>query len=87
MSIHIHIEKLVLEGLPLGPGQEAQVGAAVRSELARLLAEGGLSRELTARRDVPALAAKLLAVPPPPSARPVQWGQSIARSVYGGLEP
>jgi hypothetical protein len=46
MNVNLHIERLVLLGMPLAPGGGAQARAAVAAELARLLASGGLSDAL-----------------------------------------
>jgi hypothetical protein len=87
MKIHVHIERLVLDGLPLGPGGGARVQAAVEAELARLLAQGGAEGGVAeawpaggAVPDVPATAIRLA-----PGARPAEIGGEIARSVYGGI--
>ena len=40
--IKVHIERLVLEGLPVMRSEGPLVQAAVQAELSRLLAEGGL---------------------------------------------
>ena len=53
MSIHLHIERLVLEGLDARPGQGPAIRAAVERELARLLATQGLNA--TASRSEPHL--------------------------------
>lgn len=42
MKVHLRIDRLIIDGLPLGPGDAARVQAAVEAELARLVAEGGL---------------------------------------------
>ena len=42
MSVRIHIERLVLDGLPVGREQAGAVRAAVEAELSRLLGERGL---------------------------------------------
>ena len=41
MNINLHIERLILDGLPIEPRQRAQVQAAVEAELARLLRPAG----------------------------------------------
>ena len=46
MNINLHIERLVLDGLPVAPSQGAQVQALVERELARLLAQDGISKQL-----------------------------------------
>jgi hypothetical protein len=42
MSVHIHVERLVLEGLALGPHEGRAVSRAIRQELARLVDAHGL---------------------------------------------
>jgi hypothetical protein len=42
-SVVLHIERLVLDGLPVSHGQSASVQAAVETELARLLSQQGVS--------------------------------------------
>ena len=87
MKIHVHIERLILDGLPIGPGG-ARVQAAVEAELARLLAEGSTAEGNIAQAwpaggavpDVPAAPIQLRA-----GARPAEIGGQIAASVYGGI--
>ena len=43
MNIKLHIERLVLDGLPVTRSQGPLVQAAMEAELARLMAEGGLA--------------------------------------------
>ena len=45
-NIHLHIERLVLDGLPIDRGQGPHVQAAVEAELTRLLTENGLDATL-----------------------------------------
>ena len=47
-SIAIQIDRLVLDGWELGPGQERRLRAALADELERLLATGGLHEALLA---------------------------------------
>jgi hypothetical protein len=42
VNVRVHIERLVLDGLPVGRAQAGAVRAAVEAELARLLGERGL---------------------------------------------
>ena len=46
MNINVSIERLVLDGLPVSSAQGSLLGAAVETELARLLATGGLKMGL-----------------------------------------
>ena len=84
MNVRLHIERLVLDGLPLAPGQAPLVQAAVETELARLLATGGVAPGLSGLGAVPALRADGLQIAP--GAAPAGIGRQIARAVYGGIE-
>ncbi|MFF0148741.1 hypothetical protein ATK36_5936 [Amycolatopsis sulphurea] len=59
MTIEVHIDRIVLDGLEVPPGQSRALGEAVRAELARLLGEaprGTWRASRHARRiDVPGL--------------------------------
>jgi hypothetical protein len=83
MNIDVNIERLILDGVPLPPGQQPQVRAAVEAELARLLAEGGLYPELAAGGAVPSLPAGNVEMTG--DGNPAQLGTQIARAVYGGI--
>jgi hypothetical protein len=83
MNINLHIERLVLDGLPLERGQEPLLRAAVQAELARLITADGLSSALTSGGATPRLQAGQISLSRDSSSR--QLGQQIARAVYGGL--
>lgn len=83
MRIRLHIERLVLDGLPSAGADRALLRAAVAGELARLLAAGGLDRDLAAGGAVARLSA-------PPirfgrGERPDAIGRAVARSVHAGI--
>jgi hypothetical protein len=80
MTIHIHIDRLVLEGLPLGHHEGPLVQAAVEAELARLMGSGTPppSGGATARVTAPEISIT-------PNNSPTRLGQQIARSVHGGI--
>ncbi len=42
MNINLHIERLVLDGITLSPGESPLLKAAVEAELTRLLMSGGV---------------------------------------------
>ena len=47
MNVHIDIERIVLDGLPLAPGDEARFRAALEFELARrVIVDGGETNEV-----------------------------------------
>ena len=83
MNINIHIERLILDGLPLAHSQGPLVQAAVEAELARLLAADGLASSLQAGGAlycVPAGSIQMAS-----DDNPNTLGQQIARAVYGGI--
>ena len=83
MDIHVQIDRLVLEGVTLPPGGRDTLGMAVETELARLLAEGGLAEAWQAGAAVPHLRAGAVSL----GGSPADLGAGIARAVYGGLGP
>lgn len=82
MNINLHIERLVLDGVPLAPNQRPALQAAVAAELTRLLEQDGLQNRLSsgAFYSVPAAGIQL-----PHDASPAQLGKQIAGTVYKGI--
>jgi hypothetical protein len=83
MSVRLHIDRLVLDGVSVAAGGRPQLQAAIESELARLIAAGGLSPELANGIAVPAVRAPQMTLAP--NAKPAQLGTAIAGAVYGGV--
>ena len=83
MNINLHIEWLVLDGLPIGHSQGSLVKAAVEAEFTRLLIENGLAPNFQSGGAVPSVKADGIQVTNDGS--PVDLGQQIARVVYGGI--
>jgi len=83
MNINLHIEQLILEGLPLTRNDRAVVQAAVEAELARLMTERGLGPSLQAGGAMPSMSAPGLQLTA--GSTPAQMGQQIAQAVYGGI--
>ena len=81
MNIHLHIERLILDGLPIAGGQGAAVRVAVEAELIRLFAATGIT-PASSRAEARVSAAEIQCLPGM-TAR--QLGQRIGRSVFGGL--
>jgi hypothetical protein len=46
VNINLHIERLVLDGLPIEARQSGLIRSAIETELARMLASNGLNPEL-----------------------------------------
>lgn len=83
MNIHVHIDSLVLDGLPVDAGDGGLVQAALEAELTRLLAAGALAPGLRAggaRPSVPSEEIDLTG-----DATPATLGQRIGEAVYGGI--
>jgi hypothetical protein len=85
MTIHVHIDRLVLEGVPVSTAQGPVVQAAVEAELARLLtlADGGGPRVAWTSSTVPRVQAP--GVELAARERPDSIGRRVARSVHAGL--
>ena len=83
MNIKLHIERLVLDGLNVGPGQGVQVKAAVEAELARLLTSGGVSEALQSGGAF--YQVRTGGVEVAAEGSPARLGHQIAHAVYGGI--
>jgi hypothetical protein len=83
LNINLHIERLVLDGLPVARLDGPLVQAAVEAELSRLLTAQGLSPSLLQGGAMPALRGDSLQLVSESS--PSQLGTQIAQAVYGGL--
>ena len=86
MNVELHIERLVLTGVPLPPGGRAALAGAFGRELTRLIQDGGLARDLVSGTGAPRLTATLgpAAAAARPGAGP-RLGRELARSVYSSL--
>jgi len=83
MNIHLHIERLVLDGLPITGQQAPLVQAAIEAEMTRLLTTQGLAANLQAGGALPTIRADALQFAPGSS--PTHLGAQIAQAVYGGI--
>ena len=83
MNLRIHIDRLVLDGLPVSDSQGPLVRAAVEAELSRLFTEGGLAPGLAGGGALPSLAAG--SISPAPGEGPADLGHRIATAIYGGM--
>lgn len=83
MNITLHIEKLVLGGLPLTKSQGPLIRAAVEAELMRLIAAHGLTQELCTGGAFPFVPTKGLRFTN--GADVAHLGARIAQAVYGGI--
>lgn len=83
MNINLHIEQLVLDGIAVEPYHQADLKAAVVSELSRLLVSNGINSAVQSSNRVRATQDGLIAFGMHPEA--FVLGQQIAQSVYGGI--
>jgi hypothetical protein len=84
MNINVNIDRLILEGVSVPQAQRPLLQSSVEAELGRLLTEGGVGENWRSGGAVPSVSASpiQLAV----DGNYTQWGQQIARSVYGGID-
>jgi hypothetical protein len=83
MNINLHIERLVLDGLPIARSQGVLVQRAVETELARLLAADGLSPGLLGGGVLPHVPAIDIQLTSGNDSTVI--GRQIAQSVHGGI--
>jgi hypothetical protein len=83
MTIKLHIDRLILDGIAIPHSQRPLLQAAVEAELSRLITAEGLSSQLMNDGAIPQVSASNL--PLNPNSSPTQLGQQIAQSVYGGI--
>jgi len=77
MNVELHIERLVLNGVPLPSGGRNALAGAFGRELTRLIRDGGVSPALLGGISSPRLTATLGPTGP--------LGTELARSVYSCL--
>ena len=82
MNINLHIERLVLDGVNVAPGQRHLLQSIVATELTRMLTDGGLSPSLAQSVALPRITADVIHMT---DNNPTHFGQQIAKSVYGGI--
>lgn len=82
MNIDLHIERLILDGIDLTPRQRHLLQTSMTAELIRLLNEGGMAPHLTGGIALNRLSTSAVQWN---GDNPVQLGQQIAQSVYGGI--
>ena len=82
MNINLHIDRLVLEGVNIAPGQRHLLQASVEAELARLLSGGVLAPGFAEGTNLSRVSANGIELT---GNKPAQLGRQIAESVYGGI--
>jgi hypothetical protein len=82
-NVSLHIERLVLEGLPVGTHEGPLVQAAIEAELARLFADGALAGTGLQGRTVPLVRAEPMALAGMGGGEAL--GTQIGQAIYGGI--
>ncbi|MDB5034126.1 MAG: hypothetical protein JWQ98_1367 [Chlorobi bacterium] len=82
MNITIHIERLILDGIDINHADRPALQAAIETELARLMADGGIEG-LRSGGATPVLRAP--AIDLVRGSTPARMGEQIAGAVHGGL--
>ena len=83
MTIRVHIERLILNGLPVPRTQRRTLGGALETELGRLLAAEGIGPGLTAGGALTHLRAGELR--PGGATDASALGTQIATAIHGGM--
>jgi len=83
MKINVHIERLILDELPINRAQSHVVQATVESELQRMLMNGQIAPEF--RHDTVVAKHSGAGFEFNPKTTPRQFGTHIARSIHEGL--
>ena len=84
MKIHVHIERLVLDGLPIDRHSAPLIQEAVQAELSRLFTDSGASQSLLLGGAVPSL--RTMPIHIASRSQPEAMGQKVANAVHGGLQ-
>ena len=82
MNINLHIERLVLDGVNIIPGERHLLQTSVESELTRMLMNGGLSPALVQTTNLPRLSTSDIQLA---GNNAKQIGQQTAQSIYGRI--
>lgn len=83
MNIQLHIERLVIDGLPLNRAQSGVLQAALERELSHRLSEGLLNPKLLSGRHAPHIQGGTIAIN---DLAPTRLGEQIATAVHDGIK-
>lgn len=83
MKVHLHIERLILDGLPVERRDATLVQASIEAEMVRLLSTEGVAPSLLSGGSLHAQRADSISVTR--DTTPAELGTQIAQAVYGGL--
>lgn len=89
MNIHMHIERMIIEGVDLPPAQRHLLQAAVEAELGRLLAAREISTNFKNVGSQVGIVAPVLQLNSSPDAKVLgaQVGASVYSAITGSEQP
>ncbi|MGB3299228.1 MAG: hypothetical protein WBA76_13235 [Phormidesmis sp.] len=83
MTLNLHIDRMIIEGLTLPHSQRSKFQASVEAELSRLFSVHGVPLTVQKGDRIPHILADLPITNQP---NPVQLGQQLAQSIYTHLQ-
>lgn len=83
MNINLHIERLILDGLPIEGGDGGALQIAIETELTRLLTHSGITPNLQMGTALPSIRADSIQLTA--QSNVAQLGRQIAGSVHNGI--
>lgn len=83
MNVHLRIDHVVLEGLPVEQGDDRLLQAAVEAELTRLLADGPITPDLHTGGGRLSLQSEDIHVTD--NDTPATLGRKVGRAVHGAI--
>jgi hypothetical protein len=83
MSLHLHIDRLILDGLPYDTADASAIQRAVEAELSALVSEP--TKQLCVRFGLSLSEVQGDAIQLHPNLRPAQTGKQIAKAVHSAL--
>ncbi|MCF6260634.1 MAG: hypothetical protein L3J98_10835 [Gammaproteobacteria bacterium] len=84
MNINLHIERLILDGIPVNKENKPKINAAVKSELSHLLSNSKTSTGLPSNRSIHSIHGGNISVKP--NQNPTILGHKIASAIYQGVK-
>ena len=83
MNVNLHIERIILDGLPVPRRQHEALRTAIAEELARLVRDGGIGPDLASGGDFASVPAGTVRFSENGAVE--GYGRQIAQAVYGGI--
>lgn len=85
MRVHLHIDRIVLEGVPLSGAETARLTRALERTLAHEVACGGIDVASLRGEALAAIVAPAISVAA--GARGAEVGEALAKSIHASLAP